>query len=113
MVQYHRQYATAIRQSSLAQISQLFPIFIKSRHDQCMWLFHSILSVLASNKRFSVFLLIKMNMGDMLTNQADLSGLLSSCENLKVSEVHHSTSVRIDEEASEIASATSKRYFSE
>lgn len=48
-------------------------------------------------------------MGDMLTNQADLSGFLTSCENLKVFEVHHSTSVQIGEGASEIASGTSKR----
>lgn len=44
----------------------------------------------------------------MLTNNADLSGLLNSCEDLKVFEVHHSTSVRIDEGESEIASGTSK-----
>lgn len=52
-------------------------------------------------------------MGDMLTNQADLSGLLTPRGNLKVFETHHSTSIRLDEEASEIASGTSKRHSSE
>lgn len=49
-----------------------------------------------------------MGMDDIFSNSADLSGLLASAEPLKVSEVHHSSSIVVDEKGAEAASATSK-----
>lgn len=45
----------------------------------------------------------------MYTSNADLSGFLTDHERLKVFEVHQSTSIQIDEGASEIASGTGKQ----
>lgn len=53
----------------------------------------------------SIFL--QLGMSDMFTNAANLKGLFESPKQLKVFEVHHSSSMRVDEVHAEIASGSS------
>lgn len=52
-----------------------------------------------------------MNMGAMFSSSANLSRILNSTEPLSVSEVHHSSTIEIDENGATAASATSKSCF--
>lgn len=45
---------------------------------------------------------------EIFSDSADLSGILTSKEPLKVSDVHHSSSIDVDEQGAEVASATSE-----
>lgn len=52
-----------------------------------------------------------MAISDIFSDSADLSGILTSKEPLKVSEIHHSSSIDVDEQGAEAASATSKYHL--
>lgn len=52
-----------------------------------------------------------MSITDMYTNNADLSEFLTNPEKLKVYEVHHSSSIQIEEGKSVIASGTGKHQL--
>lgn len=60
-------------------------------------------------KNHLFFSIVQLGMGEMFSDNANLSGLLESAEPLKVSDVVHKAFIEVNEEGSEAAAATGKK----
>lgn len=52
-----------------------------------------------------------MNMGEIFSDHAELTGLLANNESLKVSKAIHKAIIEVNEEGSEAAAATGKKMI--